>query len=136
MAKDGKKKETKKKTTGKTGGRANPIPKEFGGIKVPKELRKAGKKAIELVKDPVVSEVVAAALLSAAAALRAPAGDKNGPSQATGRSARPGPNPNPIGDTLKGLAVDLARRTIEGVGDRQRARGRKAEPRTPESSDT
>ena len=132
MAKDGKKKDAKKRTAGK----ANPIPKEFGGIKVPKELRKAGKKAIELVKDPVVSEVVAAALLSAAAALRAPAGDKNGPSQATGRSARPGPNPNPIGDTLKGLAVDLARRTIEGVGDRQRARGRKPEPRTPESSDT
>ena len=132
MAKDGKKKDAKKKTAGS----ANPIPKEFGGIKVPKELRKAGKKAIELVKDPVVSEVVAAALLSAAAALRAPAGDKNGPSHATGRGTRPRPDANPIGDTLKGLAVDLARRTIEGVGDRQRARGRKPEPRTPESSDT
>ena len=40
------------------------------GDKLPKKLRKLGAKAAKLAEQPVVSEIVAAALLSAAAALR------------------------------------------------------------------
>jgi hypothetical protein len=59
MAKDGKNK--------KKGGKAR-IPKEIGGVKVPKKLRKLGGKAVKAASDPVVSEVVAGALLAAAEA--------------------------------------------------------------------
>jgi hypothetical protein len=113
MAKDEKKK-------GKKAKKANPIPKELGGIKVPKKLRKAGKQAVKLVRDPVVSEVVAAALLSAAAALRKGTGDSNAsPDRDAAQGVRR--QASGLGDSLKGLAIDLARRTLEGVGDRQRA---------------
>ena len=110
MAKDDKKKAGKKKS---------PIPKELGGIKVPKQLRKAGKQAVKLVRDPVVSEVVAAALLSAAAALRQGTGGAN---EAADRDSVQGVKrqASGLGDSLKGLAIDFARRTLEGVADRQR----------------
>lgn len=46
------------------------IPKKIGGVKIPKEARKAGKQAIRLAAEhPVISDIVAAGLLAAAAAL-------------------------------------------------------------------
>lgn len=46
------------------------IPKKIGGVKIPKQARKAGNKALKLaVEHPVISDVVAAGLLAAAAAL-------------------------------------------------------------------
>jgi hypothetical protein len=117
MAKDGKKKGGKK---------SNPIPKEIAGIKVPKELRKAGRKAVKLVQDPVVSEAVAAALLSAAAALRAGTGGKTGSGAAASAAKGAKREASAVGDAVKLIAVDLARRTIEGVGERQRSRRTKA----------
>jgi hypothetical protein len=46
------------------------LPKQIGGVRVPKELRGAGGKALKLAKDhPVLGEAVAAGLLAAAAAL-------------------------------------------------------------------
>ena len=46
------------------------IPKKVGGVKIPKEARKAGKKALKLAAEhPVISDIVAAGLLAAAAAL-------------------------------------------------------------------
>jgi hypothetical protein len=125
MAKDGKKNDGKK---------GNPIPKEIAGIKLPKELRKAGRKAVKLVKDPVVSEVVAAVLLSAAAALRAGTKEKSGstPAADAAKTAQDAAKTakreaSAVGDAVKLLAVDFARRTIEGVGDRQRSRRTKAD---------
>lgn len=50
------------------------IPKKVGGVKIPKEVRKAGDKALRLAAEhPVISDIVAAGLLAAAAALT---GDK------------------------------------------------------------
>ena len=91
--------------------------KEDGGLKIPKPLRKAGKEALKLAKEPVVSEVVAAALLSAAAALRdnktaAKAGQK-GAEKAADAAAETGQEFSKIGDALRGLALDLARRTLD-----------------------
>ena len=52
----------------------NKIPKKVGGVKIPKEVRKAGDKALKLAAEhPVISDIVAAGLLAAAAALT---GDK------------------------------------------------------------
>lgn len=46
------------------------IPKKVGGVKIPKEVRKAGDKALKLAAEhPVISDIVAAGLLAAAAAL-------------------------------------------------------------------
>ncbi len=46
------------------------IPKKVGGVKVPKEARKAGNKALKLAAEhPVIGDIVAAGLLAAAAAL-------------------------------------------------------------------
>lgn len=126
MAKDGKKKSGKK---------GNPIPKEIAGIKVPKELRKAGRKAVELVQDPVVSEVVAAALLSAAAALRAGTGDKGQAAPAAKAAQVAKREASAVGDAVKQIAADFARRTIEGVGERQRARrSRRGSPAPDENA--
>ncbi|TFI56488.1 hypothetical protein E2493_20005 [Sphingomonas parva] len=119
MAKDGKKK-TK-------------IPKQVAGIKVPKKLRKAGNKAVKLAQDPIVGEVVAAALLSAAAALREGGGAKDGAGAAAKGAEDARQQAGRLGDSLKVLAIDLARRTLEGLDDGHKARTReKAKPGTPE----
>ena len=44
------------------------LPKKVAGVKVPKKLRKAGSAAMDLAQ-PVIGEVVAAALTAAAASL-------------------------------------------------------------------
>lgn len=46
------------------------LPKTIAGVKVPKELREAGAKAAVLLDHPMVIDLVAAALLAAAAAIR------------------------------------------------------------------
>jgi hypothetical protein len=45
------------------------LPKSIAGVKIPKELRKAGNAAAEFARGPVVGEMVSAALLAAAASL-------------------------------------------------------------------
>lgn len=98
--------------------RKNKIPKKVAGVKVPKQLRKAGKQAMKVVKDPVLSEVVAAALLSAAAALKETKDPKVVPAAAGAASdAAEGAKKQAgkLSDALKVLAVDLARRAIDNV---------------------
>jgi hypothetical protein len=102
--------------------------KDGGGLHIPKPLRKAGKEALKLAREPVVSEVVAAALLSAAAALRenkavARAGEKGaetvaeagkkGAAKAADAAVGAGGEASKIGDALRGLALDLAKRTLD-----------------------
>jgi hypothetical protein len=87
--------------------------KDEKGVRIPKPLRKAGREALKLAKEPAVAEIVAAALLTAAAALRgdkaaAKAGQEGGEAAADlGRKA------SKIGDSLRVLALDLARRTLD-----------------------
>ena len=45
------------------------LPKKVGGVKLPKDLRKTAKTAIELAQNPLAREVVSAALVAGAAAL-------------------------------------------------------------------
>jgi hypothetical protein len=118
MAKDTDKKGSGKK--GKKDGGKKAAKKAEGGIKIPKPLRKAGKEALKLASEPVVSEIVAAALLSAAAALR---GDKvaakagrsgaaaaGAPGEAAGTAGR---QASKLGDSMRALALDLARKTLD-----------------------
>ena len=91
--------------------------KKAGGVKVPKQLRKIGKKAMKLADNPVVSEVVAAALLSAAAALRENDGARRKAVKA-GKVALDAAegltrDTGKTGNSLRKLALDLARRTLD-----------------------
>lgn len=107
--------------------------KAVGGIKLPKKLRKAGSLAMDLAREPVVSEIVAGALLSAAAALR---DNKRGlrAASAAGEEAiaaagEAGKQATKMGDALRELAIDLARRTLDnwdrpgGGGGKSKAPG-------------
>ena len=104
-------------------GKKTKVPKEIGGVKVPKKLRKLGNQAVKAVKDPAVTEVVAGALLAAAAALRegkdpktvVGAAVKNGFKSAAGGGNGSGTR---LSDSLKLLALDFAKRTLDGIGDK------------------
>ncbi len=91
--------------------------KKSGGMKVPKKLRKIGKKAMKLADNPVVSEVVAAALLSAAAALRENEGARRkavkAGTVALDAAESMAKDSGKLGDSLRKLALDMARRTLD-----------------------
>lgn len=106
-----------------------------GGLKLPKKLRKAGNLAMDLAREPVVSEVVAAALLSAASALR---GNQKA-SRAAGAAGaemldsavEAGKQAGKVGDALRGLAIDLARRTLDNWDRPAGAKASKPKARKP-----
>lgn len=87
------------------------IPKRIAGVKVSKAVRKAGKSALKLAETPAVSETVAAALLAAAAALRDPPATKR--AAAAGTAGEAGEDALRLGDSLRRLALDMARRTLD-----------------------
>ena len=89
------------------------VPKKIAGVKVSKAVRKAGKAAIKLAETPAVSETVAAALLAAAAALRDPPATKRGAKAAVDAAGEAGEEAIRLGDSLRRLALDMARRTLD-----------------------
>ena len=100
-------------------------PKTIAGVKVPKKLRKLGDQAVKAAKNPVVSEVVAGALLAAAAALRDGKDPKTRASAATGDAARNGADgvrkeAGRLSDSLKLMALDLARHTLDAIEEQKR----------------
>ena len=104
MAKDDGKKGKKDKVK---------IPKRIAGVKVSKAVRKAGNRALKLAEAPAVSETVAAALLAAAAALRDPPATKRAASKAADAAGEAGQEAIRLGDSLRRLAIDMARRTLD-----------------------
>jgi urease accessory protein UreF len=89
------------------------IPKRIAGVKVSKAVRKAGNTALKLAEQPAVSETVAAALLAAAAALRDPPATKRAAGAAVDGAAEAGQEAIRLGDSLRRLALDMARRTLD-----------------------
>src|SRR4051812_44388644 len=89
------------------------IPKRIAGVKVSKAVRQAGKTALKLAETPAVSETVAAALLAAAAALRDPPATKRAATAAAGTAGEAGQEAIRLGDSLRRMAIDMARRTID-----------------------
>jgi hypothetical protein len=87
--------------------------KDEAGVRIPKKLRKAGKEALKLAKEPVVTEIVAAALLSAAAALRGDKAAAKAGAAGAETAAEATRHASKIGDSLRTLAIDLARRTLD-----------------------
>lgn len=104
------------------------IPKRIAGVKVSKAVRKAGNKALKLAETPAVSETVAAALLAAAAALRDPPATRRAASGAAEAAGEAGQEAIRLGDSLRKLALDVARRTLdawEAADSRADAKGHK-----------
>ena len=91
------------------------VPKRIAGVKVSKAVRQAGKKALKLAEQPAVSETVAAALLAAAAALRDPPATKRAAGAAAGAAGEAGQEAIRLGDSLRKLAIDMARRTLDAL---------------------
>jgi hypothetical protein len=89
------------------------IPKQVGGVRVPKAVRQAGKSALKLAGQPAVSETVAAALLAAAAALRDPPATKRAAGAAAEAAGEAGQGAIKLGDSLRKMAIDMARRTLD-----------------------
>jgi hypothetical protein len=87
--------------------------KEDGGVRIPKPLRKAGKEALKLAREPAVAEIVAAAVLSAAATLRGDKALAKAGKEGAEAAAGAGRQAAKIGDSLRTLALDLARRTLD-----------------------
>jgi hypothetical protein len=99
----------------KKGKKATSAPKE--SAKIAKGLRKAGKAALKLASQPAVSEAVAGAMLAAAAALRKPPKPREGAGAAGAAEG--------LGDTLRAIAVDVARRAVEGLEEPARKPNKK-----------
>jgi hypothetical protein len=100
-------------------------PKIIAGVKVPKKLRKLGDQAVKAARNPVVSEVVAGALLAAAAALREGKDPKTRVGAATGDAARNAADgvrkeAGRLSDSLKLMALDLARHTLDAIEEQKR----------------
>jgi hypothetical protein len=89
------------------------VPKRIAGVKVPKSVREAGKQALKLAERPAVSETVAAALLAAAAALRDPPTARRAAGAAADSAGEAGKDAIRLGDSLRKMAIDMARRTLD-----------------------
>jgi hypothetical protein len=89
------------------------IPKRIAGVKVSRAVRQAGKSALKLAEQPAVSETVAAALLAAAAALRDPPATRRAAGAAAAAAGEAGQEAIGIGDSLRRMAIDMARRTLD-----------------------
>jgi len=117
----GKGKKEKKKNKKKD----SKLLKEVAGVELSKAVRKAGKAALKLASEPAVGEVVAAAMLAAAAALREPvrpARAPRGPEPEQGGAGRPTRAPAPLADAFRSAAMDVARRAAEAIEDGARKR--------------
>lgn len=89
------------------------VPKRIAGVKVSKAVRQAGKSALKFAEQPAVSETVAAALLAAAAALRDPPATRRAAKAAADSAGEAGQDAIRLGDSLRKLAIDMARRTLD-----------------------
>lgn len=103
------------------------IPKRIAGVKVSKAVRQAGKTALKLAEQPVVSETVAAALLAAAAALRDPPATKRAAGAAADAAGEAGQEAIRLSDSLRKLAIETARRTLEAWEAAESKAGREGE---------
>jgi hypothetical protein len=93
--------------------KAAKAPKEIAGIKLPKPLREPAAQLLKAVQSPVFADVVAAALLSAAAALQERKNTKPAPGASAG--PRTGKTKAVTATTAGALGAMLATKAIEGV---------------------
>jgi erythromycin esterase-like protein len=98
--------------------RGTKLPKEVAGVKIPKKLRKAGSAAMDLAQQPIVGELVAAALTAAAASLmkdtKAGKAVRREASDAASETVR---EASAIGTAVKQVLLDAAREMLDSFED-------------------
>jgi hypothetical protein len=105
-----KKKKDKKDKSG-----AAKLPKRIAGVKVPKELRGPGGKLMEAVRNPLVMDLAAAALVAAAAGLREGRGARRDVGGAAGSGAARGSGSD-LGAIIAATAIEGVRKLAAGAG--------------------
>jgi len=130
-----KKPKKKKKQDGKpapgdapSAARREAKPGPSGTTKVTKAVKKAKAAASKIRDNPVVSEIVAAALVATAAALRDPQKARRIAAEAGDELKRAGSRAGRKADAFWDLALDIARRSVDalGAGDADGASSSKA----------
>jgi len=81
------------------------LPKQVGGVKVPKDLRKSAKTMVELAKNPIAREVVSAAIVAGAAALTRRKVAAKAPHVAEPQERAPATDPEKKGAELANLLM-------------------------------
>ncbi|RSU55875.1 hypothetical protein DAH56_19695, partial [Sphingomonas koreensis] len=95
--------------------KAGKLPKSVAGIELPKELRKQGAKLLDLIKNPMVGDLVAAGLVALAANVRnqgKPADDAVGDG---GKAKDKTTTAEALGKTAATLATVVAARAAEKI---------------------
>lgn len=82
----------------------------IAGVKVPKSLRSAGKSAKKLAQEPIVGELVAAALTAAAAQLASSKGTRRAAGDAASATMK---DATAIGASVKRVLIDAARSLLD-----------------------
>jgi len=100
--------------------RGTKLPKEVAGVKIPKKLRKAGSAAMDLAQQPIVGELVAAALTAAAASLmkdtKAGRAVRREAADATSEGIK---EASAIGTAVKQVLLDAARELLDSFENAQ-----------------
>lgn len=91
------------------------LPKRIAGVKVPKELRAPGGKIVEALRNPLLMDVAAAALVAAAAGLRESKARRPG-----GGAPKPGAE---LGALLADKAIEGVRKLAAGANGGGRGKG-------------
>lgn len=95
--------------------KTNKLPKTIAGVKIPKEIRKAG---VKLAGHPVISDIVAAGLLAAAAALT----ESDGAGKAARAAGDAAKRTSRTGNVVKAAAGAMGRAILDEI---QGSAGRK-----------
>lgn len=101
------------------------LPKKIGGVKVPKELRKAGEAAAEWARGPVISELAAAAMMAAAASLADGKKARDARREAGDLASETVKEATAVGTAVKKILIDAARTLLDNYEN-----GGKSEPRS------
>lgn len=123
-----KKGKTTKTTRSTKMGKTGKLPKTVAGIELPKEWRKQGAKLMDLVKNPLVGDLVAAGLVALAANVRSQS-KSSADGTAEKKTAADG-----ISKTAVTLATVVAARAAEKITSKLTERpAPPAKPETPET---
>jgi hypothetical protein len=93
--------------------KATKLPKKVAGVKIPKELRKAGQAAAEWVRGPVISEIAAAAMMAAAASLADSKKGRTVRRDAADLASESVREASAVGTAVKRALIDAARSLLD-----------------------
>lgn len=113
-----------------TGRDARTKSRPSGPTKVTKAVKKAKAAASKIRDNPVVSEIVAAALVATAAALRDPQKARRIAAEAGDELKRAGSKAGRKADAFWDLALDIARRSVDALGAGDASRDSSPKPKS------